>query len=129
MKVRLFHTILVILGLAIAIHLDWHLARHHGRLSAGWAYHWVTAIPLFGLAAWHTIRCWPGHVVMAGLSIILTAVLLGQVVEPLGESIVYRLPLDYGFGAERLRAVAAFLAAGFVAFVFAALWFRRRAAS
>jgi hypothetical protein len=40
------------LGIAAAIHVDWHLARHlHVPLSFGWAWHWVLAIPVFALAS------------------------------------------------------------------------------
>ena len=33
--------------LAALIHFDWHAARYGGRLSLGWSYHWVLAIPVF----------------------------------------------------------------------------------
>ena len=65
---RLLQSVFVVLGLTTAMHLDWHLARHGDRLSLGWAYHWVLAIPVFALAAWRTVRCWPGRVLGAGLA-------------------------------------------------------------
>lgn len=127
LNLRLFHAALVVAGLTIAIHLDWHLARDHGRFSLGWDYHWVTAIPIFALATWHTAQSWPGQAVRAGLLSILAAVVLGQLLEPLAESIFYRLPYDQGFSAERLRAFVEFTGAGIVVFLLATWWLGRRA--
>ena len=49
-RARYFHATLVVLGLAGAVHLDWHVARpavHH--LSLGWRWHWLLAIPVFAV--------------------------------------------------------------------------------
>ena len=105
------------------------LPTQHARLSLGWAYHWVLAIPIFALAAWHTVRCWPRRVLAAGLASIAAAALLGQVIEPLGESVLSGLPLDQGFRAERLRAFGAFVGVGAAAFTLMAWWLSRRAAA
>ena len=97
------------LGIAAAIHVDWHLARHiHARLSFGWAWHWVVAIPVFALMTWAITRKSLDHALLRCGLVILLGVLLGQIAEPLGE----------GGGAirdvERWRAFGAFLTAGLV---------------
>ena len=97
------------LGLATAIHVDWHLARHiHARLSFGLAWHWVLAIPVFALITWHITRKSDDHALLRGGIAILAGVLLGQIAEPLAE----------GGGAirdaERWRAFGGFLTAGLV---------------
>ncbi len=124
---RLFQTGLVAAGLAMAIHLDWHLARHHGRWSAGWAHHWVVALPLFAAAAWILVRRWPDRIVPASLATLGAAAVLGQVVEPLMESLAFGAPIAQGFGAERLHAFFQFFGAGLLAYVVAAWWLARRA--
>jgi hypothetical protein len=51
-RARYVQTALVALGVATAVHLDWHVARpavHH--LSMGWTLHWLLAIPVFALTA------------------------------------------------------------------------------
>jgi hypothetical protein len=97
------------LGVAVAIHVDWHLARHiHARLSFGWAWHWVVAIPIFALMTWAILRKSLDHALLRSAFVILLGVLLGQVAEPLWE----------GDGAirdvERWRAFGGFMAAGLV---------------
>jgi hypothetical protein len=97
------------LGIAVAIHVDWHLARHsHGRLSFGWAWHWVLAIPVFALMTWALTRKSLDHAVVRAVVAILLGVLLGQIAEPLWE----------GGGAirdaERWRAFGGSMAAGLV---------------
>jgi hypothetical protein len=103
---------LIAVGLAVAIHLDWHLARHGERLSFGWQYHWLLAIPLFAAAAWYVHRRWPGRAAAVGLWSIVAAVLLGQVLEPLAEAAIYGASHSHGFERERLTAFAYFMAAG-----------------
>jgi hypothetical protein len=49
---RDFRAALVILGLATAVHVDWHVARpavHH--LGVGWRWHWLLTVPVFSLSA------------------------------------------------------------------------------
>jgi len=106
----------VILGLAAAIHADWHLARHHGRLSLGSPSHWLAAIPIFALAAWYIRRRRPALVLPASVASIAAAAVLAQVIEPLGEFAFYRWPLSQGFGRERLLAFAWFMGAGLAAY-------------
>ena len=108
---------LVTLGLAAALHLDWHVARpaaHH--LSLGWAWHWLLAVPVFALTAWYVLRAWPERVVGASVVIIGVAVLLAAVVEPAWE-VWTGAPVGWAFGRARLVAFGAFLAAGMISHV------------
>ena len=97
------------LGIAAAIHVDWHLARHvHGPLSFGLAWHWVLAIPVFGLTTWVITRKSRESVLLRCALVFLAGVLLGQIAEPVWE----------GGGAirngERWRAFGWFMTAGLV---------------
>jgi len=75
---------LVTLGVASAMHTDWHLARPaHHQLSLGLAQHWLSAIPVFALTAWYVCRAWPHRIAGASAAIIGGAALVAQVVEPL----------------------------------------------
>lgn len=97
------------LGVATAIHIDWHLARHlHARLSFGLAWHWVLAIPVFALMTWVITRKSLDHALLRGGFAILLGVLLGQIAEPLweGEGAVGNL--------DRWRAFGAFMTAGLI---------------
>lgn len=108
----------VALLLGAAIHLDWHVARHgDDHRSMGWRWHWTLAVPMFAAAGWYITRRFEGRIVPAGFLTLGAAVALGQVVEPLGELLLYRLPLSESFGAARLGALAAFLAAGLVSYI------------
>jgi len=112
--------------LAAAIHIDWHLARHGPGLSLGWTYHWLVAIPIFALAALHTVRCWRSAAGVVGVAIIAAAAVLGQVVEPIAESVAFGTPLARGFGPARLSAFGVFLLVGVVTFGIVVLVLRRR---
>src|SRR5712691_5391708 len=60
MSPRFYLSLPLALLLGLAIHLDWHLARHeHDGRSLGWDAHWLVAIPIFALAAWYIARRWP----------------------------------------------------------------------
>jgi hypothetical protein len=109
-------------GIAAAIHVDWHLARHiHAPLSFGWAWHWVLAIPVFALTTWAITRKSPDHALFRAAFAILLGILLGQVAEPLWE----------GGGAirdtERWRFFGGFMAAGLVTWLVTYRWIRRDA--
>jgi len=112
--------------LAAAIHVDWHLARHGPGLSLGWAYHWLVAIPVFALAAEHTVRRWRSHAGVAGVVSIVIATVLAQVLEPIAESLFFGVPLGYGFRPERLTAFGAFLVVGILTFGVVVSVLRRR---
>ena len=113
--------------LAAAIHADWHLARphDHGGLSGGWSFHWLVALPLFAFTAWYLNRR-SGRPIAAGAVTIGAAVFLGQVLEPLGEIVLYHDAWSDVFAPERLRAFASFMVAGIVAYGGAIWWLRRR---
>ena len=105
----------VILGLAAAMHLDWHVARpivHH--LSLGWRAHWLLAVPTFGLTAWYVHRIWPAHRLAMSVAIVGAAGILAAVVEPAWEYWVEDAPLEWAFGRVRLEAFVSFVAAGIV---------------
>jgi hypothetical protein len=97
------------LWIAAAIHGDWHLARHgHDALSFALTWHWLAAVPVFGLLTWFITRKAGPSARIQTLLAIAIGVLLGQVVEPLWE----------GGGAirnpERLRAFGVFMGVGVV---------------
>jgi hypothetical protein len=128
--VRGLLSIPVALILAAAIHVDWHLARSHdhGELSGGLTLHWLIAIPVFALAAWHISR----RFVRAGMASIVTigvAVVLGQILEPLGEYVFLQDPLSEVFAAPRVMAFLAFLAVGLVTYALVFTTLRRSSAT
>lgn len=97
------------LGIATAIHVDWHLARHiHARLSFGLAWHWVLAIPVFAILTWVITRKTMAQALLRCVLAMLLGVLLGQIAEPLWE----------GGGAirdvGRWRAFGEFMTAGLI---------------
>ena len=101
--------------LGVAIHLDWHLARHeHDGRSLGWDAHWLVAIPIFALAAWFLARRWPlpaNPWRPAALTVAL-GILLGQVIEPLAEIIHYQATFAEELEPARLTAFALFTVTG-----------------
>lgn len=106
---------LVTISVATAMHLDWHLARpEHHRLSLGWSYHWLAAVPVFVLTGWYIYRAWPTRPLAASVGLIGVAAFLAQVVEPLEELLVDKAPVVWAFGAPRLTAFVAFTLVGTV---------------
>lgn len=120
------HT-LVVLGLATAIHLDWHVARPGHHLSLGWPAHWLLSIPVFALLAWYVHRAWPDHPLSPSVLMIGLAGFLAAVVEPVWE-IWTGAPIAWAFGAERLRAFALFAGLGAVTQVVILVLLRARVA-
>ena len=117
---------LVTIGVASAMHLDWHLARPaHHHLSLGWSQHWLSAIPVFAAAAFYVVRAWPGRLVWASGVIIGMAAFLAQVVEPLEEIVVDGASFEWAFGTERLAAFALFTSVGIALHVAALALLRR----
>jgi peptidoglycan/LPS O-acetylase OafA/YrhL len=101
--------------LGLFIHLDWHLARHSqdGR-SLGWSAHWLLAIPIFALAAGYLARRWPANPWRPAALSVALGILLGQVIEPLGEIIHYHATLAEELEPARLTAFATFTVTGLV---------------
>ena len=114
---RLLIAVIVSLGLATAIHLDWHLARPaHHQLSLGLAWHWLFAIPVFALVAWYVARAWPSHLLRTSVAIIASAVVVAGVLEPGWEYFLEDAPFEWAFGAARDLALAAFVTTGVVSY-------------
>jgi hypothetical protein len=114
---RVFGGVLVTLGLAVAIHLDWHAARpttHH--LSLGLSWHWLLAVPVFALVAWYVVRAWSNQVTRASLWIVGGALVLGGIIEPAVEYYFEDATIDWAFGPLRNTALATFVATGLVAY-------------
>ncbi len=108
---------LISLGLGVAIHLDWHIARptlHH--LSLGWTWHWILAIPIVGVAAWLVARANPERAVAWSVGIIGMAVLLGGVLEPAWEHWLGGASFEWAFGRPRNQALLTFTMTGVAAF-------------
>lgn len=117
----------VTLALATAIHLDWHLARpaiHH--LSLGLSWHWVVAIPTFGLVGWYVGRAWKGRLLAGSLGIVGGAIVLGGVVEPAWEYFLGGATAEWAFGAVRNTALVAFVGTGLVSYLVGVTLARRR---
>jgi hypothetical protein len=109
---RLLSAGLVTIGLAMAMHLDWHAARpaaHH--LSLGWEWHWLLAMPVFALTAWYVLRAWPERALAASVTIFGVASILATVVEPAWEHWT-GATFEWAFGRTRLATFGAFLATG-----------------
>ena len=101
--------------LGLAIHIDWHLARHeHDGRSLGWDAHWLLAIPIFALAAWFIARRWPTNPWRPAALTVALGVFLGQVLEPLGEIIHFQATLAEELEPARLTAFALFTLTGLV---------------
>lgn len=107
---------LLALALAAALHADWHMARPlHHRLSLAWPYHWAVTALVFCAAGWWIGRRAYGWRVAS--LVFIAAVALAQVVEPVGEMLVYEgrfgYPDDPGRWAAFGRAIAAAIPAYF----------------
>ena len=130
-RARLIKAAVVTLGLAAAMHFDWHAARpteHH--LSLGLQWHWLLAVPVFGTVAWYALRAWLERPLSVGAVILGIASILAAVVEPAWEYWVDGASLEWTFGRLRLGTFAAFLATGMVTYVaVVVLALRRRAQS
>jgi ABC-type spermidine/putrescine transport system permease subunit I len=124
---RIGPAVCVSLALATAIHLDWHAARpteHH--LSLGLSWHWLIAVPVFGLVAWYVARAWPSHLLRASLWIVGAAVLAAGVVEPAWEYVLEDATFEWAFGQTRTVALVGFVATGIVAYIAAMSLARRQ---
>ena len=112
--------VIVSLGLATTIHVDWHLARPvHHQLSLGLSWHWLFAIPVFALVAWYVARAWPSQLLRTSIALIASAVVIGGVLEPCWEYFLEDAPFEWAFGATRNLALAAFVTTGLVSYCIA----------
>ena len=128
MSRRISSAVLVSLGLAAAIHTDWHFARPtHHRLSLGLPWHWLLAIPVFALVAWYVSRVWSAQVTRASLVILGTAIVAAGLVEPAWEYWLDDATFEWAFGAARTQALAAYVATGLIAYVTTLVALQRRA--
>ena len=127
---RILNASVCTIGLAAAMHLDWHAARPliHDH-SLGLSYHWLLAVPVLALIAWCVHRGWPSRTLAASVGIIGIASLLAAVIEPGLELLVEGAPWDWAFGRMRLVAFGTFLATGIVTYVVVLALLRRRAGS
>jgi hypothetical protein len=122
-------SVVLVLGLAGAVHLDWHLARsprHHRRLSLGWDQHWVFAALAFGVVGWLVARTWPERPWRAGAWTAALAILLAQGVEPMSEVALYLHRFGYPDEPGRWTAFFLCVAAGLPPYALA-LWLCRPA--
>lgn len=104
------------LWLGIMTHIDWHLGRPgHDHLSFHLSYHWLLALPAFLPLAWLAGTRWPNVAGRAGMRMILLGLLIGQVLEPLGEALLGE-GLEPFTNTTRWRVFAEFLAAGLLTF-------------
>jgi len=123
---RLLSAVLVV-ALAGAVHLDWHLARparHHPRVSLGWDQHWLFAVVAFAAVGWLVARAWPERPWRPGAWIAALALLLAQGVEPASEVVLYLHRLGYPDDPGRWAAFFLCVAAGLPAYALA-LWLCR----
>ena len=109
--------------IGVAVHADWHLARHGDRLSGGLALHWLLAIPVFAFVAWYMHRRFAGSMIAAAWTITL-GLLLGQVVEPLTEVLFMGETWADVLAPERSSAFTLFLVVGIA--TFALVWWLGR---
>jgi hypothetical protein len=118
--------VLVSLGLAAAIHLDWHFSRPtHHQLSLGLSWSWLLAIPVFALVAWYVVRVWPARQFLASLLIVGSGVLAGGVLEPAWEYFIGDASREWAFGTERNLAFLTYTCAGLLAYCMVLAWFAR----
>lgn len=124
-------SLLLVLGLAVAVHADWHLARPahvHHRLSFGWPYHWLTAVPIFAAAAWIVGRRWPHRLAAASALNLGLALLAAQVLEPLAEQVVYFHRVALGIEPRRWAVFLLFVGTGLLAYACTLVLLRARSA-
>jgi hypothetical protein len=118
---------LAAIWIAVLIHLDWHLGRPaHGHLSFGLPYHWILAIVTLGPLPWLLIRRWPTALLQASVVVLGLGVALGQVLEPLGEVMLYRVGAEPLTNPVRWRVFAEFMAAGILVYIASAVRARKR---
>ena len=117
----------LVLFLAAAVHVDWHLARPaHHRLSLAWPHHWIFAAAVFAMVGWLIARWWPDTPGRVAAGIVGLALLLAQIVEPLLEVLVYDRRFGYPSDPGRWTVFAVCIAAGLPALIAALILCRPR---
>ena len=93
-----------VLGLTVAVHVNWHLGRPlHMRFSLSWANHWIVGL-LLGIAlASYAVRVSGLHALRQFVLIGALGLVGGQVLEPLGEVLVYGSSLEAVYPDVRWR--------------------------
>jgi hypothetical protein len=110
----------LVLVLAAAVHVDWHLARPaHHRLSLAWPHHWLFAAAAFAAVGWVIARRWPEAPGRAAAGIVTLALLLAQGVEPVLEVALYEHRFGYPSEPGRWTAFGLCVAAGLPALLLA----------
>src|SRR5688572_22388342 len=117
-KLQLF----LILLIAIAVHLDWHLGRPaHIQHSLAWEHHWISGLILGSCIACFLTWRRAAAPVSQFLLIALAGFVAGQVLEPIGEVLIYDVSFSSVYPVVRwtlfLEFAVAFLAAGMACFV------------
>jgi len=115
---RLLAAVLVLV-LATAVHVDWHLARpaaHHRRLGLGWDQHWIVAALVFVGVGWVVGRVWRDGPWKPGGWIAAVAVAIAQGIEPVAESVLYLHRLSYPAEPERWTAFLVCMSAALPAY-------------
>ena len=116
--------------IAVIVHVDWHFGRGHDHhLSLSLRYHWMLGLVAFFLLALFCARKWPRNAVVAALVNGILGLFIGQIVEPLLEVVLYRVPVANGFTGERWAVFGQFGAAAVVGLLsgLGIIWFNRRA--
>ena len=117
----------LVLALASAIHIDWHLARPaHHRLSLDWSQHWIFAVIVFAVVGWLIARWWPHGPGRAAAGIVGLAFVLSQLVEPVLEVAFYDHQFGYPADPGRWTAFWICVAAGLPALIAALVLCRPR---
>lgn len=117
-RIRPLISVWFVLILAAVIHFDWHVARPtHTRFALGWSYHWLLGTLVFAVAAWFVAGRWPTDGWFPSALNVMLAVFVGQILEPLGEILLYRLPFDRMVNGARWTAFAEFMAAGLMTYL------------
>jgi hypothetical protein len=115
---------LIGLILGALIHADWHFARP-GHLGMNLSYHWFVTGLLFGVVGWFIARRWPGDRLRTAVLTLLTGVLLGQLIEPMSEALLYEHRFGYVGSPARWLAFWQALCAGIVLYA-VGLWLGRQ---
>ena len=105
----------LILLVAIAIHVDYHLGRGTPYpYSLDSPYHWILGLVTLAPVAWVVARLWPAAALTRLALVVGLGVFLGQIVEPWLETRIDTSGMAFGLDAERWRIFAEFMVAGVV---------------